>query len=431
MSTSVLRRVALAASALLLGCTAQPNFAPRANGPIQAQSAARNPKVFEQTAAFEPTFQNSFLRNGPLARTGNTVIKVAYTNGDQVSQLGNLGMDLWMVTPRYALGQVNEEVLKRIQGSRLRYELISPEVGVSARNDFDPAYHTYEEMVAELKGVAAKHGKIASLHDIGDTWEKTAGKANRDIWAIHLSGQGVPEQKPGIFFVGNHHARELATVEIPLMLINHLTENYGKDPEITRMVDTRDIWIVPMLNPDGHILAEQGANQRKNTHELGRYDGVDLNRNYGYQWGGGGADSSPSGETYRGEKAFSEPETQAIRNFFTSHKNIKLSMSYHSFSNLILWPWGFTKQRINAPKLVEIGMKLGQMTGYKPEQASDLYICSGVSDDYLFGEFGIPAYTTEMGSWGDGFDPPYSRVAEFWNENRGAALYLIDQAGKL
>ncbi|MGV3523569.1 MAG: M14 family metallopeptidase [Candidatus Sericytochromatia bacterium] len=434
MSSTLLRRLSLAATAglMMLGCSVQPGgLAPRPNAALQAQSRASNDKLAAYSPNFEPTFQNSFLSERPLGRSGNTVVKVSYTNSQQVDQLNAIGMDVWMVTSRHVLGQVNDEVFQRLRNSRLRFELISPEVGVSARNTFDPQYHTYDEMLAKLRAVTSKHARIASLHDIGDTWEKTQGKANRDLWAVHLSGQGVAEQKPGIVFFGNHHARELATVEIPLMLIDLLTEQYGKDPEITRLMDTRDIWIVPMVNPDGHILAERGDNWRKNTHRHSGAVGTDLNRNYGFQWGGGGASTSPSSDTYRGEAAFSEPETQAVRDFILGHKNLKVLMSYHSFSNLILWPWGYTKQRVNNPKLVEMGMKLGQLTGYKPQQAADLYVCSGTTDDFSFGQLGIISFTTEMGSWADGFDPPYSKVADFWNENRPAALYLIDQAGKL
>lgn len=438
MSKSVLRRMALASAALLLGCSvAQPGLAPRNGAPIQAQNAQTAQPGFatrgqiEHSANFEPTFQNSFVSQRRMAQTGSTVVKVAYTTPEQVAQLNALGMDVWMVTKKYVLGQVNEEVFTRLTNSRMRFELISPKRGMSALNTFDPQYHTYDEMLAELRTVAGKHSKIASLHDIGDTWEKTKGKANRDLWAIHISGQGVAEQKPGIVFLGNHHARELATVEIPLMLINLLTENYGKDPEITRLVDTRDIWIVPMVNPDGHIEAEKGANWRKNRHVHTGAIGTDLNRNYGYQWGGGGASTSPSSDTYRGEGAFSEPESQAVRDFVLGHKNLKVLMSYHSFSNLMLWPWGYTKQRVNNPKLVEMGNTLGKLTGYVPQQAADLYVCSGTTDDWSFGQLGIMSFTTEMGSWGDGFDPPYSKVADFWKENRPAALYLIEQAGQL
>lgn len=433
----LIRRMAVASAALvMLGCSVQPrNFNTIPRGPVtnlQSQSTLRA-KGIEYSASFEPTYQNSFLSTRRLETTGNTVLKVAYTNSEQINQLNELGMDVWMVTQKYVLGQVNEEVFARLKNSRLRFELISPEPGISPLNTFDSNYHTYEELLTELRGITGQYSQIASLHDIGDTWEKTQGAANRDLWAVHLSGKGNAAQKPGIVFLGNHHARELVTVEIPLMLIKHLTENYGRDAEITQLLDTRDVWIVPMVNPDGHIRAEAGENWRKNTHRYSntRSIGTDLNRNYGYKWGGEGASTSPSSDTYRGESAFSEPETQAVRDFIASHKNFKIMMSYHSFSNLILYPWGYTKERNPNQKLVEIGQKLGQMTGYRPQQAADLYVASGITDDYTFGELGLYSYTTEIGSWGDGFDPPYSRVNDFWNENRGAALYLIDQAGKL
>lgn len=427
-------RAGLAFLALLMGCSTQTGLFPLnpANTPVVRANAA-NPKQIAMRADFEPTFQNSFLRMRPLARTGNTIVKVSYQNNAQVSQLAELGMDIWMVTPKYVLGQVNEEVFQRLQLSRLNFTLISPERGISAKNTFDPQYHTYDEMLAELRQVAAKFPQLASLHDIGDTWQKVNGEGNRDIWAMHISGSGNASQKPGIVFFGNHHARELVTVEIPLLLIKHLLEGYGKDPRITELLNSRDIWIIPMVNPDGHLEAEKGANWRKNMNrnDGNRYRGVDLNRNYGYKWGTGGSSNSPSSDTFMGKAPFSEPETQSVRNFIKAHPNLKIMMSYHSFSNLILWPWGYTKQRVNNPKLVEMGQKLGQLTGYFPEQASDLYIASGITDDFTFGELGLMSFTTEIGSWDDGFDPPYSRVAQFWNENREAALYLIDSAGKL
>ncbi|PIQ25160.1 carboxypeptidase [bacterium (Candidatus Blackallbacteria) CG17_big_fil_post_rev_8_21_14_2_50_48_46] len=427
-------RMALASVALMVGCSAQTGLLPLNNtGNPALRANAVNPKQQVLSANFEPSFQNSFMTARPMARTGNTVVKVSYQNNAQVSQLAELGMDIWMVTPKYVLGQVNDAVFQRLQLSRLNFSLISPERGMSAQNTFDPQYHTYDEMLAELKQVAQQYPQISSLHDIGDTWQKVHGEGNRDLWALHITGPGEGSQKPGIVFFGNHHARELVTVEIPLHLIHLLLENYGKDPQITELVNTRDIWIVPMVNPDGHLQAEKGDNWRKNmnANDGNRYRGVDLNRNYGHHWNSGGSSSSPSSDTFMGKAPFSEPETQAVRNFVSAHSNLKIMMSYHSFSNLILWPWGYTKQRVNSPKLVEMGQKLGKMTGYVPEQASDLYVASGITDDFTFGEKGLMSFTTEIGSWGDGFDPPYSRVAQFWNENRDAALYLIDTAGKL
>lgn len=427
---SSLLSLAVASLALLVGCNAAPQgFAPANNANVRANSAPQ----LSTMANFEPTFQNSFASRRSLARTGNSIVKVAYQNNAQVSQLAELGMDIWMVTPKYIMGQVNEDVFQRLQMSRLSFSLISPERGISAKNEFDPQYHTYDEMLAQLRQTAQQYPQLAKLHDVGDTWQKVNGEGNRDLWALNITGPGDGSQKPGIVFFGNHHARELVTVEIPLILIKHLLEGYGKDPRITELLNTRDIWIVPMVNPDGHIEAEKGANWRKNMNKNdgNRYRGVDLNRNYGHKWNTGGSSNSPSSDTYMGKAPFSEPETQAVRDFVKSRPNLKIMMSYHSFSNLILWPWGYTKQRVNNPKLVEMGTKLGQLTGYTPQQAADLYVASGITDDFTFGELGLMSFTTEIGSWGDGFDPPYSRVAQFWNENREAALYLIDSAGKL
>lgn len=421
-------RLAVAAAVLLVGCSTQTplfsNFSsPNGNGAVQGFGVQ------------QLNLENSFMRNRAMVRTGNTVVKVAYQNKAQLNQLiGDLGMDVWTTTPQFAVGQVDPETLSRLRQSRLKMELLTQE-GFTPRNNFDPQYHTYEETLAALKAMVAKYPNLAKLNDIGDGWEKTKGLSDRDLWSVRISGAGDPDKKPGIAFFGNHHARELVTVEIPLNLIQLLLEGYGKDPQITQLVDSRDIWITPMVNPDGHVRAEKGENWRKNNNDNkafgGKYRGVDLNRNYGFKWNTGGSSSSPSSDTFHGGTPFSEPETQSVRDFLRARKNVKIMMSYHSFSNLILWPWGHTEERVPDNRLREVGNKLGEITGYKPEQASDLYVASGITDDFSYGELGMLSFTTEIGSWGDGFDPPYSKVAQFWKENKPAALYLIDLAGKL
>lgn len=423
-----MQKLSLAAMGLLVGCSTQLPFA---NGVAPNQHFLRkfNPRAFKAQATFNPTLKNSFMRGRQFMMTGETVVKVSYKNQAQVNQLHDLGMDIWMVTSKHVLGQVDNQTFDRIQKSNLKLELISPQRGMTPRNSYDPKYHDVEELNAELKRLAAEYPQIAKLQDFGDSWEKTQGKANRDLWIMNITGKGNGASKPGIVFFGNHHARELATVEIPLLLIKHLLENYGKDPQITKLVDTRDIWIAPQINPDGHKHAEKGKSWRKNTR--GGY-GVDLNRNYGYKWNTGGSSSWKRSQTYHGGAPFTEPETQAVRDFLTSHKNLKVMMSYHSFSNLILWPWGWTSEDApDADKLTAIGTKLASFNGYKPQQASDLYVASGITDDYSYGELGMMSFTTEIGSWGDGFDPPYSKIPQFWRENRPGALYLIDLVGSL
>ncbi len=376
-----------------------------------------------------------FLSARTFVETGNTIIKVFYSNKRTITNLNELGMDVWMVKPEYVIGQVPQEVMDRLKKTNIKFELLSPKEGFSVQNKFDPAYKTYETMLADLRDVASKHSGIAKLHDFGDTWEKTKGVANRDLWVMQITGKGDGSKKPGIVFFGNHHARELVTVEIPLRLIHHLLENYGKDADITNLVDNTEIWIAPMVNPDGHTLAEKGDNWRKNKDDnklvaSSARMGVDLNRNYGHQWNTGGSSNDTGSETYHGPAAFSEPETQATRDLMKSHTNLKIMMSYHSFSNLILWPWGWSDgPSPDAAKFNTIGKKLGANSGYKPEQASQLYVASGITDDYAYGVLKMLSFTTEIGSWGDGFDPPYSKVDKFWKENLPNALYLIKLAG--
>lgn len=376
-----------------------------------------------------------FLANRNFEETGNTVVRVYYNDRKQVTTLNELGMDVWTVQDKFVLGQVPEGLLNRIKKTNLRVEMLSPKEGYSVKNQFDPNYHTYDELTTELRAIAGKYPNLVKLGEIGKSWETTKGKASRSLWSMRINGKGTPDSKPGIVFFGNHHARELVTVEIPLLLIKHLLDNYGKDADITNMLDTTDIWVIPMVNPDGHTLAEQGNNWRKNKNDNKDVSptasmGVDLNRNYGHQWNTGGSSADTRSETYHGKNAFSEPETQAIRDFMKGQKNLKIMMSYHSFSNLILYPWGWSKSPTpDAAKFKTIGGKLGAMSGYKAQSAADLYIASGITDDYAYAQLKMLAFTTEIGSWGDGFDPPYSKVSQFWKENLPGALYLIKLAG--
>lgn len=381
--------------------------------------------------------QKGFIASRNFTETGYTILKIYYTDAKQLETLNEMGMDVWTVQKGFVIGQANDFVMKKLKMNlQLKIEMLSPKEGFSVLNTYDPKYHTYEQTLSEMKAVAAKYPSLAQLSDIGDTWEKKKGLANRDLWAMRVTGKGDGSKKPGIVFFGNHHARELVTVEIPLRLISHLLDNYGKDADITNMIDSTEIWIVPMVNPDGHTLAEKGQNWRKNKNDNKDISptaslGVDLNRNYGHQWNTGGSSSSPSSDTFHGKNAFSEPETQATKEFMDTHKNLKIMMSYHSFSNLILWPWGWsTNPSPDAKKFETIGGKLGANSGYEPKQASKLYVASGITDDYAYGKLKLLSFTTEIGTWDDGFDPPYSKVDQFWKENLPNALYLIKLAGE-
>lgn len=300
---------------------------------------------------------------------------------------------------------------------------------------FDPAYHTYDTLLRDMRALAAAHPDICTLADLGPTWETTRGLANRRVWGLHIK-QGDAAAKPGVAFVAAQHAREIVTPEIALAVARMLLDGYGSDAALTTLVEGRDIWIVPMVNPDGHARVVRGEDWRKNTNAntlLGfagieaTGPGVDLNRNFPFHWGEEGASTKPDSPTYRGRSAGSEPETQALHRLLTSRKFTYL-MAYHSYSNLIMWPWGYTDAPPPDPRLPAIGKKLGALTGYVPKQSKDLYLTSGGITDWAFGQLGTLAFTTEIGSWNDGFLPPYARVAQLWKENEPAARYLLQTA---
>jgi murein tripeptide amidase MpaA len=211
---------------------------------------------------------------------------------------------------------------------------------------------------------------------------------------------------------------------------------YGVDTTITRMVNHAEIWIVPMVNPDGHQYSV--TNQRlwrKNRRNNGDGTfGVDLNRNYGYQWGGPGSSGDTFSEIYRGSAPFSEPETQAVRDFLRQQRPASL-ISYHNYSQLVLYPWGYTNNPApdemvmhNLAVAMADRIRVVHNVRYTPEQSSDLYLASGDTTDWLYGEFGVPNFTIELRpqSAVPGFELPENQIEPTFEENLPAALYLVD-----
>jgi hypothetical protein len=225
-----------------------------------------------------------------------------------------------------------------------------------------------------------------------------------------------------------------------LRIANRYTDLYGSDTAITTMVNTREIWIVTSVNPDGSeydIATGSYRSWRKNR----QGNGTDLNRNFGYNWGCcGGSSGSTGSETYRGPSAFSAPETQRVRDFVNSRvvggvQQIKSNIDFHTFSELILWPYGYTTAN-TGPGLTAaqerafrtLGQQMAQTNSYTPEQASDLYITDGTINDWLWGVHKIWSYTFEMyprSGGTNGFYPPDEVIPRETQRNDAAvALFL-------
>lgn len=307
----------------------------------------------------------------------------------------------------------------------------------------DAAYHNYAEMTAEIQQVAADHPNLVSYFSIGQSYE------GRELWAAKISDNvAVDEDEPEVLFIGLHHAREHLTVEMTLYILNLLTGQYGNDNQVTDLVNSREIYVIFNVNPDGgeyDIATGSYRSWRKNRqpNSGSSYVGTDLNRNYGYKWGCcGGSSGYPFSETYRGSAAFSAPEMARVRDFITSRvvggeQQIKASVTFHTYAELILWPYGYTYTDVPADMtlddrsvFVAMGQAMAATNGYTAQQSSDLYITDGSYDDWAYGAHRIFAYTFEMypTTSSPGFYPPASVIDRETSRNEQAVRYVIQQA---
>ncbi|HLD75165.1 MAG TPA: M14 family metallopeptidase [Bdellovibrionota bacterium] len=327
---------------------------------------------------------------------------------------------------------INEYELAALKKTNHEFNYYPAETSLLDFPTADEKYHNYSEMTEFLQNLAKQYPQHVKLVSIG---KSVLGK---DLFALHFYHEtSTTDVLPAIVFMGGHHAREHLSIEVPLYLANYLLENASL-PNIKKLLETREIWIIPLVNPDGAEYDLDPAYQmwRKNRkkNDNGSF-GVDLNRNYGFQWGKEGSSRNPNSETYRGKTPFSEPETQAVRDFILGHTNIKMLISYHTFMELILYPWGYTYSPIDNPQDLKTFEKMAQhmakLTGYTPQPISDLYLSSGDTTDWAYGERGIFSFTFELSpkTMGQGGFYPGDIIDKTVDDNIEAALYAIEQTG--
>lgn len=409
-------------------------------------------------------------------------------------------------------------------------------------------YVSYAEYTESLAHLENEYSDIMKVYDItswtefGSTWE------GRSVWAIKISDNpGLDEpDEPKVIIVGEHHAREWMSFMVPWFYTYYLLHNYNAPPtdndgdgqynedpvdgvdndddamvdedpiegKATWLVNNREIWIIPMLNPDGYEYSRDGNDWRKNFRDNnanGRFDpgfdGVDINRNYPYMWNsqldpqtGKTMDNTfPASDMYRGppdnvdddgdgpgegqvclteanwidrpgfierdfnncdedpvnfvdddgdgivdedrDGGFSEPETQAIfelmkrldidDNPWNRKHTVGMSISYHSYSELVIWPWGYNHEPTSDGALFEdIGTTMASMNGYTPGQGTTLYPVSGDYDDWMYGSNGVLSYTIELNSGDEGgFHPPPELIIPTALKNLGPNLYVSEWTG--
>jgi carboxypeptidase T len=357
------------------------------------------------------------------------------------ARLQTLGLDLLFEWEARIYILVSSQDIRQLNRDRIPYLLESskfPDLNsrsVYLQGGINGDYHSYSELEADLQGLERTFPQLARLFTIGVSLE------NRNIYALKISDNVArDEEEAEVLFLGCHHAREWISVEVPYLLARFLLEHYQTDAGVRRAVDHGEIWIVPLVNPDGleysiRFYRYWRKNRRLNSD--GSF-GVDLNRNYGYNWGydDRGSSPEPASEVYRGTEPFSEPETRAVRDFFIQ-RDFQALISYHSFSQVILYPWGFTAAPTDKDGLFEslassmaklIQAVNGRIYGFG-RAGDSFYLTNGDTTDWAFGVAGIPAFTIELppvDELGGGFFNAERDIDPIFKENLPAALALID-----
>jgi hypothetical protein len=302
-------------------------------------------------------------------------------------------------------------------------------------------YHTYAEMVAVLDATVADHPTIVRKFSIGRSYE------GRELWAAKISDNvHLDENEPEALFDSLTHAREHLTVEMNLYLLRLLTDGYGSNARITTLVNTREVFLIFMLNPDGgefDIARGEFAAWRKNRQPVPRSDevGVDPNRNFGFKWGCcDGSSGDPADETYRGWAAWVAPEVRAYRDFIRSRvvggrQQIRVAISWHTSSELVLWPYGYTTNTSvttmtahDRMTFVALGRQMAAYNGYTAQPSHKLYVTDGDQASWSHYEQRVFHFTFEMYPREIEFYPPDDIIARQTARNREAVLYLLEQA---
>ncbi len=263
---------------------------------------------------------------------------VAYPSDQEA--LGRLGIDFREVR--------NEDGLTQIQAAEAQ-----------SVHGFD-VWRSFDEpggIEDQIRALAddPRNGSFLRLFDLGDSHQ------GRDILALRLTvgAQNVPVgSRPAVLYQGTTHAREWISTEVTMRLLNEFVDGMrSNDRDIRRILRTSEVWFIPVLNPDGYQytfdvdrLWRKNLRDNNGDGEIGRGDGVDLNRNYPENWGYDeeGSSSQPASEVYRGPAPASEPETLANIALFDMLPDLQFAVSYHSFGDLLLYSQGWQVQSPSA-----------------------------------------------------------------------------------
>ncbi|MBP2474955.1 hypothetical protein JOF53_003827 [Crossiella equi] len=344
---------------------------------------------------------------------------------------------------------------------------------------FYGGYRTVEGFHSFVRDVASHYPDLARKVTYGQSWlRQQDGRKGNALEALCLTAdpwRGCElrpnSAKPRFLLVAQIHARELTTSEMVWRFVTRLLDGNRTDAEVTALLRGTEVWVVPQINPDGIEVVQDGltnvgtgfespAWQRKNVNATngsatcpapwaGSHTGIDLNRNFDARWGGVGTSGDPCSAAYRGPKAASEPEVQALAGLFqklfpdqrgpgegdAAPATTRGAMiTLHTFSDLVLFPWGHDPKAKtpNDAGLRSMAFRLSHYNGYNTGQPGEvLYSVTGSTDDWSYDKLGIASFTFEIGPGSGectGFHPAYTCQDTFWNLNKDALLYAAKAA---
>lgn len=398
---------------------------------------------------------------------GQSVVRVRTTTQAQLEAVLDLTESVW--SERTGVGlldvQIRRDHLPTLTKMGVGYDILIPDLqahhdarwnqmraivlndpdaqrGAWTHNDaWFSNYKQFAEIITYFNDIAAARPDIASMADIGDSL------LSNDIYALTITGPETPDNpradRPVVLWHGAQHAREWVSPMTVSYLASRFVADYGSDPRITDIVNNNRLVIVPVMNPDGYLYTwstERFWRKNRRNNGGGTF-GVDLNRNWGYEWGGQGASGNPSNDTYHGTGPFSEPETQVMRDLAISYgDHLVAHIDYHTYSQLILWPFGYAAG-VQTPEpdrtfydnlATAMSDEILAFSGvfYDPIQAVDLYPAAGDSSDWFYGELGAKSLTIELrpsSNAAGGFDPPPSTILPTAQENYEAAKLFVER----
>lgn len=366
-----------------------------------------------------------------------SLVRVQKMTKEQYLSMAEMGLDIIEVEGEEFKILAKPADLRRLEQAGIPFIIEKADIKAFYKSRFREGetmggFRTYSEIVAYLDTLTSNYPSIStSKFSIGTSIE------GRDLWVVKISDNpDIDEDEPEILYISLIHAREPCAGAAVLHLMEHFLSNYGVEPEITNLVNTRELYFLPVQNPDGYVYNEMtdpggGGMWRKNRRDNGDGEyGVDCNRNYGYKWGYDNLGSSPDtwSETYRGTGPFSEPETDLVKGFVVS-RSFVIMHNFHTYSNLELWPYGydrfFTKEE---DFFRNLGDSMTKFNGYTPEIGWTLYPTNGDADDWGWGDTiskpRIISLTCEIGGPSDGFWPSPFRIPELVQENVWPNIFL-------